>query len=295
MVLLVVLYRLRTLLKLDLRVAHVHHGLRPISQKSFRSKAFRAVKTHCEANNIELVSNAHLSARVVQVHDESSKILKSEADLRDFRYELFKRWRVETGSSLLALAHSADDLLETRLIRLIRGVGQQGLQSMSLVNEQGLLRPLLQMSRKDILAYARSQKIKWVEDPSNRREEPLRNWLRHSWLPALDRKHRGGRASLARSLHLLASQGPVLGQLNLRVTELNKDGALDRGALATLTPDAQRHLIARYMKHLCLKNYSVDHVNEILKRLDNRRRRHSFKLLGRIWVITENEIRASRD
>ncbi len=80
----------------------------------------------------------------------------------------------------LLTAHHLDDQLETFLINLGRGSGIKGLSG---IPDQLILRPLLTVSKEDIMAYAKENKISWREDASNAEEDYLRNQLRHQLIP----------------------------------------------------------------------------------------------------------------
>src|SRR6476620_6435224 len=118
------LFALKTRLKFELAVAHVHHGhSTDKAVASYRIKTASFVK--------RLASNYNLEFHLIQ-HDGPE--LKSEADFRKVREALLESCRKRSESDWLAFAHHSDDLLETRLIRLIRGTGAQGLQAMNLTH-----------------------------------------------------------------------------------------------------------------------------------------------------------------
>ncbi|WP_432697644.1 tRNA lysidine(34) synthetase TilS [Marinobacterium sp. YM272] len=113
----------------------------------------------------------------------------SEADLRDARYRAFEAV-LQPGDWLL-LAQHADDQAETFLLRLLRGAGVRGLSGMPWQRPVGqgmLYRPLLDQPRAVLEAWARQQRIEWVEDPSNASERYDRNWIRHRILAPLKQR-----------------------------------------------------------------------------------------------------------
>ena len=137
----------------------------------------------------------------------SRKPLAGEAALRDFRHSRLDSLRREKRAQWTALAHHSEDLLETRLIRLIRGCGETGLAAMKPLDPP-LLRPFLSVMREEIKDYALSYKLSWAEDPGNQDKRFLRNWLRNQWLPDLEKKRPGGVRRLAASLsHIAAAAG----------------------------------------------------------------------------------------
>ncbi|MFT6749797.1 MAG: tRNA(Ile)-lysidine synthase [Flavobacterium sp.] len=103
---------------------------------------------------------------------------------RKLRYDWFEEKISELKINFLATAHHADDNLETILINFSRGTGLDGLTGIPIENGK-IIRPLLAFSRKDILAYAKENKIQWREDSSNASTKYQRNKLRHEVIPIL--------------------------------------------------------------------------------------------------------------
>lgn len=103
---------------------------------------------------------------------------------RDLRYAWFDELLHEFGYTYLALAHHADDSIETVLLNLVRGTGLPGLLGIAPVRA-AVIRPLLYTSKKEILDFARCQNIAWREDRSNATDHYRRNVLRHQVLPVL--------------------------------------------------------------------------------------------------------------
>jgi tRNA(Ile)-lysidine synthase len=123
------------------------------------------------------------------------------------------------------------------LLQLLRGAGVKGGASMPTLREQrargdgaaaAILRPMLALSRKQIEAYARSNKLKWIEDESNADTRYDRNFLRHRVLPVIEQAFPAYRATLARAAGHLAEASQVLDQ----VAEGDAKRAAKRNSLA---------------------------------------------------------------
>ncbi len=102
----------------------------------------------------------------------------------------------------LVFGHHQDDQAETVLFRLLRGTGVRGAGAMAAieaVGRPGRLRPLLEVRRSAILAFARTHKLEWVEDESNFDCDFARNRLRHVVLPVLEEAFPGGVPALSRA------------------------------------------------------------------------------------------------
>ncbi|MCB0362380.1 MAG: tRNA lysidine(34) synthetase TilS [Bdellovibrionales bacterium] len=294
MVLLELLYRLRRILKSELAVAHVYHGGSPSEEEGqIRLKFYERVRERVCEMDIPLYSN--LNSKDLDLDsDPDPGELKSEEEMRDFRYKCLTQWQKEFSSQsrkpvYLVLAHHADDLLETRLIRLIRGTGQKGLRSMRPLWKDRL-RPLLGFQRSDLEAYAYQQRIKWTEDPSNKNEDYLRNWLRGSWLPALESRHQGGVRNLSRSLQRILDQ--KLGEEfeleknkeanagreeeTREANEFSSGASFCRDSFNQMPIEKKRTFIASYLRRQGVRAYGQSHIDEIIKRLDTPRKELTF-------------------
>lgn len=103
---------------------------------------------------------------------------------RKLRYDWFSQLLQNEKYDYLLTAHHLDDQIETFLINLTRGTGLEGLTGIPVQNKK-VIRPLLQFSREEILAYANENQINWREDSSNASDKYFRNKIRHSIVPVL--------------------------------------------------------------------------------------------------------------
>lgn len=117
---------------------------------------------------------------------EERKISIQEA-ARELRYDWFVQLKKEKGFSFTLLAHHADDNVETLLMNFFRGTGLQGLTAIPKENleEKFILRPLLEVRRKEIVEFASQNNLQWVEDSSNASSKYTRNFFRNQLLPAI--------------------------------------------------------------------------------------------------------------
>src|SRR5690606_26436576 len=124
------------------KACYIHHGPSADPQQvDYRFNAWSFVKEFCAKQSIEFFSN-YSGEEAEEFYKNFSQTLSSEAQYRELRQNYFQKLKEEQKWDWLVYAHHRDDLLETRLIRLIRGVGSEHLQSMSFAHE-GVLRPLL--------------------------------------------------------------------------------------------------------------------------------------------------------
>lgn len=227
-VLLQLLCDLRQRFGYDLAAAHVHHGLSP-NADAWAEFCDRL----CDALNVRL----HAS-RVAVARDHPAGI---EASARQARYAALKG----IGADWLLFGHHLDDQAETLLFRLLRGAGVRGAAAMAPVEAgtPGRLRPLLSVSREDILAYARARTLEWVEDESNLDPAYARNYLRHAVFPLLKRAFPGSAGALARAAGLFREAGDLLDDLAAIDRRACGGDALLVSALRTLPEARIRNLL----------------------------------------------------
>lgn len=167
----------------DLRAIHVDHGLQAGSDAWARQCA-----SLCGALDVPCVTVR------VTVHGGS------EGAARDARYDAIAG-AMRDGEIVLT-AHHADDQAETLLLRLLRGSGVEGLAAMRPLRPFArgwLARPWLEVPRAALAAQARAHVLRWVDDPSNARDDADRNYLRLAVMPALRERWPEAAALLARS------------------------------------------------------------------------------------------------
>lgn len=187
---------------IELFAFHVHHGLSPNADPWL---------AHCESQARQ--AGVNFAAQRVQINPHNK--LGTEQAARRARYEALSDMCNEHKVQLLLTAHHQDDQTETVLLQLLRGAGLPGLSAMAMLQtEHALLsegialgRPLLEITRADIEAFAEASAITYIVDESNADIRFRRNEIRHQLLPLLERELPGVQRSIARSTgHLQAAQ-----------------------------------------------------------------------------------------
>ncbi len=238
--------------RLRLSALHVNHQLSPHAR---RWEAF--CRRLCRARGIPFQS--------VKVRVRRGDSV--EAAARAARYAVFAR----QDCDYVVLAHHRDDQVETLLLQLLRGAGVKGMAAMPLLRDEGggrraegkggksgkrdsssliphpsslrILRPLLDVTRAEILEYAKKRKLTWVEDESNADIYYQRNYLRHEVLPVIARRFPAYRVTLARAAGHLAEAARVLDE----IAAADGAGMLEGGTLAV---DALRRLPSARARNL---------------------------------------------
>ena len=164
------LFLLKDKLEIDLEAAHFNHGLR--GAESNHDEAF--CRVFCDRYDIPL----HLGSGTVTTDGKGL-----EAAARDARYGF-----LETLDGKIATAHTADDNAETILMHLVRGTGLKGLGGISPVRGR-IIRPMLNVTRREVLAFLQDNCLTHVEDSTNGEDLFLRNRLRHHVMPLLKKEN----------------------------------------------------------------------------------------------------------
>jgi tRNA(Ile)-lysidine synthase len=237
-----------------LSCVHVHHGL---SKNADDWAHFCAVL--CDSKQVPL--------ETVRVDLGRWRGLGIEAAARTARYEAYAKQKAD----YVVLAHHRDDQAETLLLQLLRGAGVKGLAAMPVVLDRpgpAILRPLLEVPRSDLEAYARSKRLKWVDDESNRDTRLARNFLRHDVLPLLERRFPAARATIARSaLHLSEAQGLLDALAREDAERAERNGGLDVAVLAGLGPARAKNLLRHYFAAQGVPMPDASLIEESLRQL----------------------------
>lgn len=255
MVLLELLAALREPFGFMLEAAHVHHGLNPAADDWLE---------RCAARALALGVGFH-GLRVEVPRGDPQGL---EAAARRMRHAALASiscdWRL--------YAHHQDDQAETLLFRLLRGSGVSGAAAMRpiLPGSPGVLRPLLDCSRSEILAWAQHHGLDWVEDDSNYDTRFARNYLRHELMPRLCSRWPAAGRSLARAAAHFAEADELLGELaciDLQHCALPQGQGLSRGALCRLTSSRLRNLLRYWLHEQQVLPPSAQRLDEIAQRL----------------------------
>ncbi len=213
--------------------AHLDHGLRPDSaaDAAFCGALSAGLGVRLVSDRVDVAARARQQRHGI------------EAAARAARYEFLRRVKDEIGAVAIAVAHTRDDQAETFLMRLLRGSGSVGLAAMR-VSSGDLIRPLLAVSRHEVLKHLAARGLPHREDESNRDLRYTRNRVRHELIPYLERHFNPRvRASLARAAGLVAAESDLLSTRPGAGLE-EQDGALPLGALRSL-PLAERRIAVR--------------------------------------------------
>jgi len=189
MVLLHALHSLAPKFRCKISVAHFNHQL--------RGRASDADEKLVRQTTADLGLKFLVERADVKAFAKKSKF-SIELAARRLRHEFLARAAQSQKVSRVALAHHADDQVELFFLRVLRGAGGEGLagmkwQSPSPAAEKiPLVRPLLNFTKTELLAFARESKIRFREDATNASSDFLRNRIRNELVPLLQKKYQPG-------------------------------------------------------------------------------------------------------
>lgn len=223
------LHALHQLPDLKLVVAHFDHGIRYDSVDDRR--------------HVQQLAQSYGLPFVYQ--EGSLGIGTSEDTARKARYDFLHKVRETSGARAIVTAHHHDDALETAVLNLVRGTNRKGLSSLQ--NTSRLRRPLLHISKQDLITYAKDQGLAWRDDYTNIDTNYLRNYIRHKVLPKASSSQK---AQLAEILHRLAVVNQELDEQLLHYLHIQPSAReLDRALFVQLPHRVAREVVAAWFRH----------------------------------------------
>lgn len=179
--------------ELNIAIAHCNFKLRNVASDLDQN----FVQNYCKEHTIPFFTTSFDTAAFANDFKLSTQIAA-----RKLRYEYFYELIASENFDFVATAHHLDDSIETFLINLSRGTGIDGLVGIPLQNDK-IIRPLLDFSRSEIENYAAENKIEWREDASNATDYYIRNKIRHHLTPILREINPSFSNSFQQTLHNL--------------------------------------------------------------------------------------------
>ena len=221
-----------------LTAVYVHHGLSPNAD---------AWQEHCAS----VCAEWQIPFKALAIHIATDHPDGIEAAARTARYAALAA--LMAPGDILVTAHHQDDQAETFLLQALRGAGPNGLAAMPRGKPFANgwhLRPLLSMTREQLLAYAQQQQLHWIEDESNQSQRFDRNFLRHSILPVLQQRWPAAAHSLAMSARYCAITAELADDLAAQdaVLIIDAQGRVQIEALQALSLLRQRNVLRYWLR-----------------------------------------------
>jgi len=269
------LYELREEFQLHLEVAHLQHGIRGEEAK----EDARFVGALADRLGLRF----HVKEVSVPAMRSAAGKGNLEALARAERYRFFSEVAAARRLTKVATGHTLDDQAETVVMRFLRGSGRKGLggiapvQAMNSSGEEELagvtvIRPLLQISKRDLLAYLAERGQNFCVDRTNRDTSLLRNWLRLELLPKIRERVDGGlNQRLAQQAEIMRDEDAVLeGLARLKFKQVSRVEGLNRQALLAEPVAMQRRLLRLWVESVTgsLRGFDFDHIEALLRLID---------------------------
>jgi tRNA(Ile)-lysidine synthase len=272
-VLLHLLHQLAPQYSWRLSALHVHHG---ISSHADTWAAFCA----------DLCARYEIPFQLEQVDIAPLREHGIEAAARKLRHAVLDRQPVD----FIALAHHQDDQAETLLLQLLRGAGLRGASAMPVIRQRAdhptQLRPLLNVARSELLAYAQQHALQWVEDESNADDAYPRNFLRHRVLPQLEQRFPAYRETLARSARHFAEASELLDQLAQQdAQDALQNGTLEVARLQALSQSRAKNLLRYFLHSLGAPMPQAVQLDGMLQQLCGARQGAAVQLVFGDWQL----------
>ncbi|NDV60657.1 tRNA lysidine(34) synthetase TilS [Bacteroides sp. 519] len=221
---------LHILISLNYKCEAAHCNFKLREKESDRDEEF--VRQLCKSLNIPL-HVIHFDT----IEYAAEKKISIEMAARELRYEWFANVKQECGAAVIAIAHHQDDSVETILLNLIRGTGINGLLGIRPLNGD-IVRPLLGISRNEIIQYLEEEKIDYITDSTNLSDAYTRNKIRLKIIPEMQKINPSVRYSILSTADHLQDTALIY---NAWVTEakkrvLTKDGIRIENLLKEASP-----------------------------------------------------------
>jgi tRNA(Ile)-lysidine synthase len=284
-----VLHRLASHFSIHLGIAHVDHQLRG---KNGEADA-RFVKDLARTWNMD----CHSTAENVEAHRRALGVSTEEA-ARRVRYGFFDRICREHHYNKSALGHQADDNAEQVLMDLLRGSGKTGLSGIAPVRKRRYVRPLIRLTRSEIIAYLAAEGLAYRTDETNTDTRFLRNRIRHELIPVLSSDYN---PNISHNLNRMAGLfreeeawiDEIITSLFQKCLLREEEGAihLSASSLRALPTAPRRRIIRKSIERIKgdLRRITFTHIEDtchILNRPPGRR----LDLPGEIRITTSGEI-----
>lgn len=247
----------------NLVVAHVNHGVR--GEYAKRDQDF--VKDYAKDLNVP-----YFTKNVDMVAYGKELGISSEEAGRILRYGFFREILSDYGGGKIAVGHNKNDQAETILHRIIRGTGLDGLKAMDFIKDD-IIRPLLNISRKEIEDYIGQENIKFVVDHTNLETDYTRNKIRLEVLPYIKDNFNPNiidtlyRLTRIANGEIQAIEKITTESYNLMVKKVSNDSIIYNGGLFKFQSQAiKKRLVRKAIENICGNLHGIEeiHVNGIV-------------------------------
>lgn len=242
--------------RFSLTAVHVNHSIR--GDEADRDQ--EVVKNFCENIGVPLIIE---KVDAINYSKANGKTLEEGA--RELRYMVFEKLKNELKANKLFVAHNMSDQAETVLMHISRGSSLAGATG---IKDKGdfIFRPLLSVSREEILAYNKENKVPFVVDSTNLDVSYTRNFFRHEVLPLIEKHYPNAKKSISNFASLCArDEDYILKTLDLSLVHKTGEGVLIANKISSLHPACSTRLVRFALNEMGqFADFNEVHINDIL-------------------------------
>jgi len=241
-------------LNINTIVAHIDHNIRKESKKDalFVKKVCKTLNTPIETITLKPITKGNL-----------------EEKFREKRYQFFEKLRKKHKAKWILTAHHLNDNIETILFNLTRGTSLEGLTGIKTTDKnRKLLRPLLFMTKQQITNYLTTNKIKWIEDKTNKQTKYSRNRIRQNIIPELKQINPNLEKTFTNTIENLKELNNYINKKTTNWLKRNlKNNTIELSKFKKLDSTLQKKILAKiWIKfYKNTDKFNTNHLKQILK------------------------------
>lgn len=272
-------------------LAHVNHGIRD------------------EAINDENMAIMYSEKYNLSIYIERKNIIDIAKELkiseeecgRDIRYSFFNKIKEEVKATKIAVAHNSNDNAETVVFNFLRGAGISGLSGMEYISNTGLIRPILNIKKEEILKFLGENKIEYAIDKTNNENKYTRNKIRNQFIKQIESEYNPNIVeTLNRMAEILTLDKNILDEYvdniykDIVLEQKNGYIKIDRNEFKKVNSGAKAYIIRKIVTEVAndIKGLEYVHINDIIKLLDNGTTGKKFIIGNKFEVIVEKKDKA---
>ncbi len=259
-----ILNELKNEIPFNISIFHLNHKIRgeeSDNDENFVKELADSFKLRCYCRSFDFLKNA-------------GRRSSFEESAREVRYSMLKEITLRNSINKIATAHNFDDNIETVVMRIFTGTGINGLAGIKALREN-IIRPLLCLTSSEIYKFLIDNNIKWREDPTNRDDKYLRNYVRNIMLPHIKKRFPQAVRSVEK-LSRNASEAAELieslagDKLKNLIAVKNDHVLIDLASVCNNIP-LMKYIISEVMGKFFKKFVSASLLNEVIKNLNTDR------------------------
>lgn len=263
-------------------VAHINHNVR---KQSNTEELF--LSNYCKDNNITF--------ECMKITEYKENNFENEA--RKKRYKFYKEILTKYNSSYLFLAHHADDLMETIIMKIIRGSninGYAGIKKISYQDNYYIVRPFLDYTKQDILEYIKKYNITYYDDYTNNDITYTRNRIRHNIIPLLKKEDINIHKKFIKYSNTLNEYNDYINyEVNNIIKDIYTNNTLYLDKFNIMHPFIKKNILYHILNNIYNNKDNIVkdiHIKNILNLINNPKPNITINMPNNIYVTKEYNI-----